>query len=490
MVDGRSVILWFGRRPSDTVVRECEARNCTLREGLVSDPTLGADSARAALFTIDPSNEQEMLGLLKSCGATLVDHGLRLDIVTPDDPATGRVQSGLGNAAGGQGFNVRTAPAPPVLAETIARHDPGPIPQRGLVISVAQNREPVRKADEILFRRAFPDCREITLVELGGGRSDARVFAVHKTAISNVGLWPQPAFVKLDRNAKIEREYRNYRRYAASFIPFGLRPNVQDLVVGSERSLLVGDFVDRSESLWELAQRNVAASSITALLEETLGGWRDQGYANNPIAGSVAEAMQSAGICDPSRIKAYYVERAAEEGVHRSAEQLWSVLAGLDQLYRRAPMHGDLHGDNVRVRGGSAILIDLASVCEGPLTADLAGLETWLAFELPDNSPRDRYEDPEWRAVVDGLYAPSAFLHPPGPCRPEKPLAWIGTVVRQIRTMGIAIQSCPTEYQTAVAVQLLRRCQWLNDHPADRYRRAHAYRTAASLVADLEGKAA
>ena len=56
MVDGRPVILWFGLRPSDTVVRECEARNCTLREGLVSDPTLGADSARAALFTIDPSN--------------------------------------------------------------------------------------------------------------------------------------------------------------------------------------------------------------------------------------------------------------------------------------------------------------------------------------------------------------------------------------------------------------------------------------------------
>jgi Ser/Thr protein kinase RdoA (MazF antagonist) len=56
-------------------------------------------------------------------------------------------------------------------------------------------------------------------------------------------------------------------------------------------------------------------------------------------------------------------------------------------------MHGDLHGENVRVRNGNAILIDFASVCSGPLTADLAALETCLAFELPPEERREDYEN-------------------------------------------------------------------------------------------------
>ena len=54
---------------------------------------------------------------------------------------------------------------------------------------------------------------------------------------------------------------------------------------------------------------------------------------------------------------------------------MWESLLGLTgQKYRAAPMHGDLHGNNVRVRGGDAIVIDLASIASGPLVADLAGL--------------------------------------------------------------------------------------------------------------------
>ncbi len=57
-------------------------------------------------------------------------------------------------------------------------------------------------------------------------------------------------------------------------------------------------------------------------------------------------------------------------------------------------------------------------------------------------------------------------------------------VVRQIRTMGLAAQSCPTEYQTAVAVQLLGRCMWADGPPANRFRRGHGYRVASDLIED------
>jgi hypothetical protein len=169
--------------------------------------------------------------------------------------------------------------------------------------------------------------------------------------------------------------------------------------------------------------------------------------------------------------------------------RLWSILQALDQRYRIAPIHGDLHGENVRVRGTSAILIDLASVMRGPLTADLAALETWLAFELPPSKETDeqRFFDAPWAAVIRWLYASSAFRHPPGPARPASPFAWLEAVVRQIRTMGIAIQSCATEYQSAVAVQLLRRCQWADGSPGDRGPRTVGYEVASRLAADLEG---
>lgn len=484
----RQEILWFGARPGERLVVELAGRGCILRQGDIKRPLHLASMAKAALFAFVRGDEAALLEWLKAQAATLVDHALRIDILAPDDAVTGRIQAQLGLIAAMPTLHFHTDANDTHLAEAIARHDAGAVPRLDLKIVVAANREPLRKADEILFQRAFAHCSEIALVELAGGRSDARVFAVHMVvARSNAGAWPQPAFAKLDRRDKLAREHANYRDYAARFIPFGLRPNVEALVVGSERSVLVGDFVDRSESLWDLARRNVAGPAITALLDETLGGWRDQGYAQDPIAGLVAAAMRREGLWDPERIDPSYVERARENSLLATPQQLWEKLSELDQLYREAPIHGDLHGENVRVRGASAILIDLASVCKGPLTADLAALETWLAFESPPDVDPKSYEDSEWAAAIDRLYEPAAFRHPPGPCRPAARYAWIGTVVRQIRTMGIAIQSCSTEYQAAVAVQLLRRCQWADGSSADRFRRAHGYRIAAALAVDAEG---
>jgi len=490
MTEGRAKILWFGAPPSAAMKRELANRRCVLCFTDAADLPAAAAAARAAVINVDAAGEDALLTLVTEHAARLIDHGLRLDLVASDDAATGRFQDRLGALAGLPGVKLHTAPPPAALAEAVARHDAGPVPRLDLKISVADNAEPLRKADEILFKRAFARCGAILLVELGGGRSDARVFAVHMTVDrSNIGAWPQPAFAKLDARDKIAREHDNYRDYAERFIPFGLRPNIETMVTGSARSLLVGNFVDRSESLWELARRHVAGPAITALLEETLAGWRDQGYAKDPVKGAVAVAMREAGLWDPDKIAPCYVERAAEHGIAQTPRDLWTILASLQQSYRRAPIHGDLHGENVRVRGQSAILIDLASVCLGPLTADLAALETWLAFELPPDVDKLQFEDQEWNKVIERLYSPAAFRHPPGPCRPATRFAWIETVVRQIRTMGIAIQDCPGEYQTAVAAQLLRRCQWADGATADRARRGMGFRIAARLVADL-GKAA
>lgn len=484
----RSGVLCLGVRPDAQVVLELENRWSPVGIGTPDDDRIPFDRLRAVLVQLPPVTIEPHCTWVSKHARALADYGIRLEVVSPDDAALGRAQTLAGEALKLANVRVRTAAPPAALAEGLARHSAGPRPRMDLKIIVADGREPIRRADEPLFQRAFHRCRQVTLVELAGGRSAARVFAAHMTVEgSDAGVWPQPAFVKLDRSDKVAREFANYRDYAERFIPFGLRPNIQALVAGAERSLLVGDFVDRSESLWDLARREVAAQAVTSLVDETLRGWRDQGYASDPVSGSLGAAMRTAGLWNPDQIDRCYVDRALEAGIPATPNDLWAALSGMRQTWRQAPVHGDLHGENVRVKNGQAILIDLASVTKGPLTADLAALETWLAFELPPGADGSRFGDDEWTCEIDRLYAPGSFRHPPGPCDPAARLRWLANVVRQIRTMGIAAQSCPSEYQTAVAVQLLRRCRWSDGPAADRYRRGHGYRVAATLIDDAAG---
>jgi hypothetical protein len=486
MAERRQDVLIFGADTDPQLVAELTNRQLVAKAVTASPSEAEIKSTCAAVFWFPARGCSAMIQILETDASKLVDYGIRLELIAPDDLTMSRLQDGLGPLLRLPNVHVRTAPSIPALAEGIARHGAGEEPRTDLKIIVAHKREPIRTADAPLFQRAFPQCPKITLVELTGGLSDARVFAVHMVVDkSNAGIWPQPAFVKLDQNDKIEKEFQNYKAFADRFIPFGLRPNIQSMIVGSGRSLLVGDFVDRSESLWTLVQRNVASHAITALVDETLGGWRQQGYAENVERGAVSVVMKKAGISSPDRIKHCYVERAADFGVTIAPLALFDRLDRLDQAYRLAPIHGDLHGDNVRVKAGQAILIDLASVSRGPLTADLAALDTWFAFQVPPGTDCERFEDEEWAAEIDRLYASTAFQHPPGPCDPASPLCWMANVVRQIRTMGIASQSCPMEYQTAVALQLLRRCQWDDGPAADRYRRGYGYRIAVALAEDV-----
>ncbi len=485
MDEYRKEVLWFGATPDSTTEQEFANRRLVLRVLSAGElPVL--TTVTAAIFAIKGQHVEEVIAAAKAYAPKLLDHGCRIDLIAPDDLAMGAAQTALSEILALPGFNVRTAPRAFEVAEGVARHEAGPQPRVDLEIVVAGNREPIRPADAPLFQRAFSDCKRIVLTELTGGLSDARVFAVHMTVDkSNAGVWPQPAFAKLDRRDKIETEFRNYRQFADAFIPFGLRPNVREVVAGAERALLVGNFVDRSESLWDLARRNVAAQAITALIDETLGGWRDQAYAQDPQERSVALAMMDAGIFNPDRLRSRYREYGRENGVATEFDTLWARLAAVKQSYRQSPIHGDLHGENVRVRNGQAIVIDLASVSRGPLTSDLAALEVWMAFELPPESSKKEYKNPLWAQEIDRLYTPKAFQHPPGPCEPTSEHCWLATVVRQIRQKGIAVQSCATEYQTAVAVQLLRRCQWDGHESAEHFRREHGYVVAVRLIEDI-----
>ena len=104
-----------------------------------------------------------------------------------------------------------------------------------------------------------------------------------------------------------------------------------------------------------------------------------------------------------------HIAFAQTHGVTAMPIELWESLLSLTgQKYRSAPMHGDLHGNNVRVRGTDAIVIDLASITTGPLVADVAALETWLAFKVPPTAIDNGADaiakrEAAWKKVVDEL---------------------------------------------------------------------------------------
>ena len=487
-MSSRSKVLWFGAAPDIATSREFQTRQLELRTASNSDspePTF----ARAAIFNFE--NNLDAVEPAQRLIRDYLDNGLRIELVAPDDRTMGLVQKALPDLITLQGVRAKTAPSMFEIAEVAARHSPGFPPRTNLNIVVAANGRPIRVADRPLFQRAFHNCSKIELVELGGGRSDARVYAVHMTVDgSNAGVWPQPAFAKIDRRDKIEQEYSNYLNYAEAFIPFGCRPNVKEVVRGAENSLLSGNFVSQSESLWDLVRRDVASRAISSLVNETLAGWRDQAYAQDPVNGSVALALTQARIFDPKKLKRVYVEQAEQEGTKADFPTLWEKLLKTKQRHRKCTIHGDLHGENIRVRNSQAILIDLASVAEGaPLTADIAALEVWLAFECPPEADQNSYRDDIWAAEVGLLYQPAAFEEVPGPCAPTSRHAGIVAAVRQLRQLGIAAQSCPTEYQTAIGVQLFRRCQWDDRPPAETFRRVHGYCIAVKLAEDVINRA-
>lgn len=474
---GRPQVLWYGRAPSVGALEELAHRGLTAATTTEVATLEQLRTARGAVFELhdDPATAGD---LLRRMGRELINHGLLLCVSAADDRQQGLAGPFLAGLPP-EHVERRTAPGDHVMPELLARHDPGPAFKVGFQPTYATNVEPLGPEDLLLLGRAFHDCGPVVLEEMGGGLSSARVFSVHTTMGNSVGSWAQPLFAKLDGRERIAREAQNYRA-AAPFIPFGLRPNVERMVCGANRGLLVGNLVDKSESLWDVARRGHAEQAIFNLFTTTLGGWRAQGFRAAPLQGPVWPALVSAGVLTPGRVRDDYLTPGAPR-----PQEIAAGLTGLDQRYRAGHIHGDLHAENVRVRGSDAILIDLASAQHGPLVADLALLETWLAFALHKSDPTETYEDPAWREMVAALYAPETFISPPSPAEAGIRFGWIWETVRHVRTLAVATQSCPTEYQTAVIAALMRRCMFPFTSRADKYRRTIAYQTAVSLTQDI-----
>lgn len=487
----RSKILWMGASPAEQHRTEHANRSLTLCEvdlTNVQHETLDLVHARGLVLCAMPPMVSAVAQVL-GCVVHAVNHGLHVMVLLADPLALEFVQKSLEkllpNGPARDHVRYRIGARAHEIAEVFARHDPGPPVNRTLKLVKPPGFE-LTEQQEFLLHRAFGDCSSIELMPLPGGRSAVTLLVQATLANSMAGPHPLPFFAKLDRAVQIVTERDCYARYADSHIAWNLRPNLQPArcLVGSDLGILVGSFVTRSESLWSLILQGRASGAIKALFEETLGGWRAPVAAVQSEVGSIAPAL--AKVFAYESVKKRYLKAAAALGFVQTPLSVWEGFLNLPtRTWPKAPIHGDLHADNVRVRGEDAIIIDLARVTMGPPSADPACMEVWIAFQMPP--PHVAVDQDVWLRTVRELFSVKHVLAPPA-LDGTVPLAWMRDAVLHTRKVAVA-SSPPTDYAITLALFLLRRAMFEPDTEApeaDMFRRTWAWILGCQLLAGIQ----
>lgn len=331
----------------------------------------------------------------------------------------------------------------------------------------------VECSDRLLLARAFSDCSEVHLLPLGEGRSGAGVYLAHATLKEGL-LGPRmvPLFVKLDGRVKVLREWRNYRDVVQPYVPFHLGPSLHmdRCAVGAHRGILVGDYIEDSEVLTACTREGRAVVTVPALFDRTLSGWH---------RGAAEEVRTAAKNFDDRPLDGDLSLKRQEEaralGASHSPDDLRQVVRRVGSApWLVGWIHGDLHADNVRVRGNDAVLIDFPGVRRGALLRDPAALEVSLVVRSPHDGHFDRVA---WERVVRPLYDPAALAQPADACEtsPTEEYLWLARCVRQVRRHAFGMERKQGQYALMLAHHLYRAATLDCDAgPDESFRRAMA----------------
>jgi hypothetical protein len=492
----RIQVLWFGKAPDDEQVELLKEHDLHLKvheDGTIPDFRY----ARAAVFWGTDPHFKAAAKCLRDFGKAAIDDGVFIAPVVSgakDFELLHQINTVLDrvdpHGVRKSHQEVLTSPVDlhRVLHKFLA-HEPGPTRNTGLVI---EGEVAVDEESRFLLQRAFHDCRSIKLEPIAPGYSGADTFIVKATLTDSNVPEPVPFFAKLGRPDKLKSEMTAFRTYAEHHVPWYLRPNfvAERTAYGVSRGILVGSFVANSCALAEaVRQAPQDARHIQNLFADTLGGLRGQKRTVTPGQQSVVSALK--GFCEYERVPEHRWVRSAEAfgGAQTRPDDVWWGLLGLPSLdWMSSAIHGDLHGENVRVRKEEAILIDFARACTGPASADLAHLEVSLIF---DSRAGDLQRE-AWQQAVLKLYSPEAIVaslrQPEGIAQTD----WMGAAVARVRALvpaAVANPKSPEEYMRVLAVYLLRHASFpanAGDDGDDEYRRTFAYRLACQLTEHLQ----
>jgi hypothetical protein len=294
----RSSILWLGEHIPPLLTAEFQQRG-EIRIIPTSRKNLAelAPAARGVIieFDGDPSAFETSVQQARD---VCLDHGLRLGLVrsqTSDEnlfaslvekpehsvEELNRVRWYLGN----DWANV---------AEWMAHENAGPGANPLLRIKCEKDTT-LDNDEQLLLMRAFYKFDAITVKRISGGYSGAKTYRV-SAARTGPGCVQRltPYLAKIGDIASIYREIDNYNQYAAEYIPFNHRPNLNpELIAYGQRSaIMVEDFLHEATQLSESWGNGGVGLIVQSLFENALQGWRFQPRQRESVLASQFKALK------------------------------------------------------------------------------------------------------------------------------------------------------------------------------------------------------
>lgn len=360
-------------------------------------------------------------------------------------------------------------------------------PWTNTAIDLTGHGEGLTEEEEILLARAFQNARQIKLSQITPGFTQSRVFMVHEEKKRNsFAHLAQPRLVKIGPREKVLEEVKAMKE-VSPFIPFELRPNFEVSVRGFSKALYVADFVDKSEPLLEVAHDGRAEAALSNLFYRTLRVWRECAWGRPLSTDSLADAAERLGMLLIHKIKPEYLESESFAKLRIEPKELWEKVKTIKFPHRVATIHGDLHGNNVRVRGDDAIVIDLGEVqgtdSDGaPVCFDVAMLDVALSFQcLDERQSGGDFDQPAWEDEVSKYYNLES-LQSASHFKGTNLGSWLHGCLQRIRAFGTYEQSDPLEYPIAVAIAMWRWCKFDSSGPGDKGRRVVALILGAQIL--------
>jgi hypothetical protein len=521
-VNKRAGVAWLGAEPPEDarsafVERGFRVASCTPAELTANAYVAGL---AAVVFTQSEAEPVAIARELRQYARRLLDFDCRVIVRAAESAKldsrfiiaralNALPTAGLGVGAPGRG----EPPLPharvygpgarwPEIANFLLEHQPGPAPNLALRIAPPEVIAGLPRGCATLLRRAFWDCSEVHLQRMSDGRSGVGVYLAHpelaKGHQGRLAQWPLPYFLKIGDRDKVLAEYVNYEEHVDPYIPFHLGPHLirQRCCLGGREGLLVGDFVEESESLIDCARSGRAAQAIACLFNRTLAGWYRGAQEDKLDSAQLGRSFLRRFPRSHEGLRAR-VARARELGATKTLDELRGLFQKCDSLpVLVGAIHGDLHAGNVRVRATDAILIDFFAHQTGPLVYDAACLEASLLVDGFDTGERLAPGEMsrgaaaeldarvrEWMESVATLYDHVPLQALPIHPNPKNPACWFHACVRQIRLFAKQMESGDRQYAAALAVALLTKAtKDLRAPEPEASRRAAAYVLAERVL--------
>lgn len=486
-------LIWYGPLPLPGVLERLQERGFTLKSDPADDDIKDNLLSVTLMAVFCHDKATDLRGKYPHI-RQFINHGLRVVIVANRREHV-RIEEALReNVDGDFPWREKLIFMTSVSGtnfDNFINFEPGP-KWTGITIEEQQLDKTLTPDERLLVARAFPKAKEVHVTELSSGFSGARVFMMHeKRNVSSIAHWAQPRLVKIGTRAALANEVGNMRE-VSPFVPFELRPNLEMHVEGFHKSVFVADFVENSESLLQAARAGRAETAISNLFNRTLRRWRDTAWQCPKSDESLAAAAERLDMITPSKIHSQYIETEMAQKLDPNIHQLWTYLKSINFPHRVASIHGDLHGDNVRVRGDDAILIDLGSVLGAkngaPLIFDVAMLEVALLFACTADEKDDKFKQPTWENEIRAYYKLNAIMSTPDRDAAPTPTSWLFGCLQRIRAFGIYDQSDPHEYAIALSIAMWRWCKFAPQFKADEGRRVVALEIGAHIMMEVKRK--